>query len=76
MANNYVITSISSVGDALTVTGTVNGTQVTYVGSVAAAGSALGSAVAFENYIAPLLLALVPPPAAVYPGFAGLSFSK
>lgn len=62
MANSYVITAIGSVGDVLTVNATVNGTQVTYVGSVAAAGSALGSAVAFENYIAPLLLALVPTP--------------
>ena len=76
MANNYVITSISSVGDVLTVNATVNGTQVIYVGSVAAAGSAMASAIAFENYIAPLLLALVPPAVAAYPTLRGLTFTQ
>ena len=76
MAHTYSIISISSVGDTLSVRAAVDGVQVDYVGSVAAAGNAMASAIAFENYIAPLLLALVPPAVAAYPTLRGLTFTQ
>lgn len=75
MANTYVITSVTSVGDNLTVIGTVNGIQVGLVTSLSKAGNAMASAIAFENYIAPLMLAAVPPTPTVY-GALNLSFSQ
>lgn len=80
MANNYVINTVTenAVTDSLIVTGTVNGVAVTVATWISAAGSALTGAVAFENFIAPLMLAAynaVVPPTAV-PALQGLSFSK
>jgi hypothetical protein len=60
MSHAYVISSVSVVGDALTVTGTVDGTAVTVNTWVSAAGNAMASAIAFRNFITPLMLAAVP----------------
>ena len=60
MANTYVITSVSTLGDQLTVIGTVNGTPVTVSTWVSAAGGSMASAIGFQNFIAPLMLAAMP----------------
>jgi hypothetical protein len=76
MANTYVITSISSVGDQFTVQGTVNGTPVVVNTWVSALPSGvLASAIAFHNFIAPLMLAALPPQPTSYGSLAG-SFSQ
>ena len=77
---SYVITTVTenALTDSLVVTGTVNGIAVTVTTWISAAGGALASAIAFENFIAPLMLAAynaVVPPTAV-PSLQGLSFSK
>lgn len=61
MAHTYIITGVTSTGDNLTVQGSVDGIAVTVLTSVAAAGNSMASAVAFRNFIAPLMLAAVPP---------------
>jgi hypothetical protein len=60
MSNTYVINSVSVVGDALMVTGTVDGVSVTVQTWLSAAGNALASAIAFRNFIAPKMLAALP----------------
>jgi len=82
MANSYNITSVSSVGDVLTVIGTVtlSGTTipipVTVTVWVSAAGNTLASAISFQNYIQPLmLLQAVPSTPTLYPSL-NISFSK
>ena len=71
MANLYVIQSVSSIGDSLTVTGTVNGVPVTVNTWVSAAGNSLASAVGFFNFITPLMLAAVPSTPTAYPTLVG-----
>jgi hypothetical protein len=68
----FAITSVSSFGDTLTVTGTVNGTPVTVVTNVSIAGTALASATAFQDFIAPLMEAAVPPVTTPYPSLIGI----
>jgi hypothetical protein len=76
MANNYVITSISSIGDVLTVVGTVNGISVTVTTWVSAVpNGAFASAVAFHNFIAPIMLAALPVTPTSYGTLVG-SFSQ
>ena len=82
MANNYVVITVvqNAIADTVTVTGTVNGTAVTVVMNLSAPGvsTALASAIAFENLIAPLMLAAynaIVAPTAV-PAVQNLSFSK
>ena len=59
MANTYVITSVTVVGDTLTVVGSVNGTPITVSTWLSAVGSGvLASVVSFQNAIYPLMLAL------------------
>jgi hypothetical protein len=65
MAHTYVISSVSSVGDYLTVVGTVDGVSVTVNTWVSAAPS-LASAIAFRNFITPMMLAAVPQTPATY----------
>ena len=69
MANTYVITSITysslASGDPLaTITGTVNGTPITCVAWKSAINQQ-ASAIAFQNFIQPIMLAayqqIVPP---------------
>lgn len=74
MAHTYVITSVSSVGDALTVTGTVDGVPVTINTWVSAVPS-LASAITFRNFITPLMLAATPPTPVTYAALQG-SFSQ
>jgi hypothetical protein len=62
MANNYIISRVATLGDSLTVVGSVNGVTVIVYTFVSAAGSAMASVIAFRNFIAPLMLALVPTP--------------
>jgi hypothetical protein len=59
MANSYVITSYVTQGNNVYVGATVNGTPVNISFSTS---QTFGSVVAFENFIAPLLLAAVPLP--------------
>lgn len=74
--NTYVITSVTELGDVLTVTGTVNGVPMTVTPWVSAAGNALASAIAFEAFIAPLMLAAAQPPVpAVVPDLT-LTFTR
>ena len=74
MAHNYVIETVSELGDVLTVTGSVDGTPVTVNTWVSAAGGSLGSVLAFRTFIAPLMLAQVPPTPISQPTLIG-SFS-
>ena len=83
MANTYVVqTAIQNpITDTLIVTGTVNGVPVIVNTWVSAAGAAnLASAIGFENFIAPLMLAaynLIVAPASVATVPAqGLTFTK
>lgn len=57
MANTYTITSMFNQGGQTTITGTVNGVQV----SVGYPTQVFASTLAFENFVAPLMLAQVPP---------------
>ena len=59
MSNVYVITSVveNVLTDSITVAGTVNGTSVTVFAWISAIGNAMASAVAFQNYFQPLMLA-------------------
>jgi hypothetical protein len=80
VANNYVVQTVveNLATDALVVTGTVNNVPVIVNTWVSAAGNALASAVGFENFIAPLMLAaynIATGPTAI-PSLQGLSFSK
>jgi len=76
MANTYVINTVTEQGDTLTVTGTVNGIPVTINTWISAAGGSLGSTIAFENFIAPLMLAALPSAPTVLSSLQGLNFSK
>ena len=60
MAHTYVIQNIQIIGDTMTVQGTVDGTQVTVGTWVSAAGNSMASAIAFHNFIAPLMLQALP----------------
>jgi hypothetical protein len=59
VSNVYVISSVveNTSIDTITVTGTVNGTPVTVVCWISALGNAMASAVGFQNYFQPLMLA-------------------
>lgn len=62
MAHTYVISSVSTIGDQNTVIGTVDGTSVTAsYWTTPASVAAMASAIAFRNFIAPLMLAALPP---------------
>ena len=61
MAHTYVIQTVTTLNDSLTVTGTVDGTPVTVQTWVSAAGGSMASAIGFRAFIAPLMLAAVPP---------------
>jgi hypothetical protein len=74
MSHAYVINSVSVLGDALTVTGTVDGMAVTVNTWVSAVGNAMASAIAFRNFIIPLMLAAVPAAPVLYPGL-NMSFT-
>lgn len=76
MANNYVISSVTQFNDYITVSGTVNGIPVSVQAFNKDVGNAMASALAFENFIAPLMLAAVPSVPAAVPVLQGLSFSK
>ena len=56
-----------TMGDVLTVIGTVDGTPVTVITWVSAAGNSLVSVLGFRNFIAPLMLAALPPTPTAYP---------
>jgi hypothetical protein len=71
VAHTYVITSVTTTGDSLVVVGTVDGTAVTVNTWVSAAGNSLGSVISFHNFIAPLMLAAVPPAAVSQPTLVG-----
>lgn len=58
--HTYEIDSVTELGDVLTVTGSVDGTPITVTTWVSAAGSALGTALGFRSFIAPLMLAALP----------------
>ena len=83
MANTYIITSAiqNPATDTLTVTGSVNGVPVVVNTWLTAAGpGALASAVGFQNFISPLMLAAYnaitnPTPIAAVPA-NGLTFTK
>jgi hypothetical protein len=74
MANSYIITSVQQSGTTLIVTGSVNGVSVG-VCVPAPSASILASAVSFQNFIAPLMLAAVPPAPTVF-GALNLTFSQ
>lgn len=80
MANTYVVQTVveNQLLDTLTVTGTVNGTPVVVNTWISSAGNSLASAIGFENFIAPLMLAaynaIVAPTA--LPALQGLTFTK
>lgn len=68
MATNvYVITSVVQLGDQLTVSGTVNGTNVAVITSARAAGSAMATAAGFQAFIQPLMDAAIPPQPVQHP---------
>jgi hypothetical protein len=78
MSNSYVVQTVfqNPLTDVLTVTGTVNGVAVTVQTWVSAAP--LASAIAFESFIAPLMLAqynALTAPTAVA-AVQGISFTK
>jgi hypothetical protein len=80
VANTYVVQTVveNLLTDTLTVTGTVNGTPVVVSTWISAAGNSLASAIGFENFIAPLMLAAynaLTGPTAV-PALQGLTFTK
>ena len=69
MANNYVITSLTpNTQGGYLLLGTVNGTpvQVSFSTSTAQARNALATAVGFQNFVAPLMLAAVPADLSLY----------
>ena len=66
MAHTYVVTSAMTVGDQTTVTGTVDGTPVT-VNVWKSALTAFPSVLAMQAYLAPLMLAALPPAPVVQP---------
>lgn len=83
MANTYVVNTAvqNPITDTLVITGTVNGVPVTVSTWVSAAGAAnLASAIGFENFIAPLMLAayniIVAPASVAAVPAQGLTFSK
>jgi hypothetical protein len=59
--HTYIITSVTQLGDQLTITGTVDGVAVTVSTWASAAGALLASALGFRSFIAPLMLAALPP---------------
>lgn len=67
MAHTYVITSVVETGDYLLIAGSVDGTPVLVTTYVSAAGNTLASALSFRNFIAPLMLAALPPPPTTLP---------
>lgn len=71
MAHTFVIQSVAHIGDALTVTGTVDGIQTTAQGWFSALTAAPNVAAA-QSYLCNLLLAVAFPPApattAIYNG--------
>lgn len=67
MAHTYVITSVVTLGDNLTVQGSVDGIAVTVGTYVSTAGNSMASALAFRNFIAPLMLAALPPTSTANP---------
>lgn len=75
MANTYVVQSVQAINGTLIVSGTVNGVVVIVEVPVSQAGNNLASAIGFENFIAPLMLAAVPV-STTYPALTGLSFSQ
>jgi hypothetical protein len=61
MANTYIILSVSTVGDKNTVTGSVNNVPVTvYFWTTTQSLAAMASAIAFRNFIVPLMLEQLP----------------
>jgi len=72
MSHTYVISSVSTLGDQTTVTGTVDGTPVTVqFWTTSQSQAAMASAIAFHNFIAPLMLAAVPPTPVSSPAHIG-----
>lgn len=62
MAHTYIIQSVSTLNDQTTVTGTVDGTSVTVqYWTTPQSQAAMASVIAFHSFIAPILLAAVPP---------------
>jgi hypothetical protein len=61
------VKSVAEAGGILTVVGTVNGIPVALNISMAGLGINLASAVAFQQFIFPAMLAAVPPNATSYP---------
>jgi hypothetical protein len=59
MANSYVITSYTTQGNMVYVSGTVNGT---FVNISFPASQSFPNVTSFENFISPLMLAAVPLP--------------
>jgi hypothetical protein len=56
MANTYIINPPLSVGDALYVSGTVNGVPVSVATWVSVAGNALASVLGWQNFATSLML--------------------
>lgn len=66
MAHTYVITSVTTLGDLLTITGSVDGSPVTVTAWVSGLpAGAMASAIAFRNVASSLMLAAIPQPTAL-----------
>lgn len=62
MAHTYEVDSVSTIGDQNIVVGFVDGVAVTVsYWTTPASRSAMASAISFRNFIAPLMLAALPP---------------
>lgn len=79
MADTYVVNKVTSnaAADTLIVEGTVDGVAVIVNTSLSGAGNNLASAIAFENFIAPLMLKQYNLMLTQgYPSLQGLTFIK